>query len=389
MNESANGHVSVTPNGRPTNDESARSGSGEERFWAVIPAGGSGTRLWPVSRSRMPKFLISFIGDQRSLLQQTVDRLRPIASPERTLIVCGPQHAGGVAGQIADLSGDQIVVEPEPRGTCPAIALAAALIARRDSQAIMGSFAADHAVADPDSFQRAVSLAREAAASNWLVTIGCRPTRPETGYGYIALTDETILAGPSGAAYRAARFVEKPDLATAVSYVEGGRHLWNASMFVWRASTFMEELYAFQPAIADGVDRIAAAWGTAGYERVLNDIWPSLADISVDTGVMELSSRVAVVPAEFGWSDVGDWHGLGALLDHDEAGNATRGDTINVGSTNSMVWSDTKRVISIIGLKDVVIVDTPDALLVADRAHAQQVRRAVSELKARNRTDLY
>jgi mannose-1-phosphate guanylyltransferase len=389
MNESANGHVSVTPNGRPTNDESARSGSGEERFWAVIPAGGSGTRLWPVSRSRMPKFLISFIGDQRSLLQQTVDRLRPIASPERTLIVCGPQHAGGVAGQIADLSGDQIVVEPEPRGTCPAIALAAALIARRDPQAIMGSFAADHAVADPDSFQRAVSLAREAAASNWLVTIGCRPTRPETGYGYIALTDETILAGPSGAAYRAARFVEKPDLATAVSYVEGGRHLWNASMFVWRASTFVEELYAFQPAIADGVDRIAAAWGTAGYERVLNDIWPSLADISVDTGVMELSSRVAVVPAEFGWSDVGDWHGLGALLDHDEAGNATRGDTINVGSTNSMVWSDTKRVISIIGLKDVVIVDTPDALLVADRAHAQQVRRAVSELKARNRTDLY
>jgi mannose-1-phosphate guanylyltransferase len=389
MNESANGHVSVTPNGRPTNDESARSGSGEERFWAVIPAGGSGTRLWPVSRSRMPKFLISFIGDQRSLLQQTVDRLRPIASPERTLIVCGPQHAGGVAGQIADLTGDQIVVEPAPRGTCPAIALAAALIARRDPQAIMGSFAADHAVADPDSFQRAVSLAREAAASNWLVTIGCRPTRPETGYGYIALTDETILAGPSGAAYRAARFVEKPDLATAVSYVEGGRHLWNASMFVWRASTFMEELYAFQPAIADGVDRIAAAWGTAGYERVLNDIWPSLADISVDTGVMELSSRVAVVPAEFGWSDVGDWHGLGALLDHDEAGNATRGDTINVGSTNSMVWSDTKRVISIVGLKDVVIVDTPDALLVADRAHAQQVRRAVSELKARNRTDLY
>jgi mannose-1-phosphate guanylyltransferase len=389
MNESANGHVSVTPNGRPTNDESARSGSGEERFWAVIPAGGSGTRLWPVSRSRMPKFLISFIGDQRSLLQQTVDRLRPIASPERTLIVCGPQHAGGVAGQIADLSGDQIVVEPEPRGTCPAIALAAALIARRDPQAIMGSFAADHAVADPDSFQRAVSLAREAAASNWLVTIGCRPTRPETGYGYIALTDETILAGPSGAAYRAARFVEKPDLATAVRYVEGGRHLWNASMFVWRASTFMEELYAFQPAIADGVDRIAAAWGTEDYERVLNDIWPSLADISVDTGVMELSSRVAVVPAEFGWSDVGDWHGLGALLDHDEAGNATRGDTINVGSTNSMVWSDTKRVISIIGLKDVVIVDTPDALLVADRAHAQQVRRAVSELKARNRTDLY
>jgi mannose-1-phosphate guanylyltransferase len=337
----------------------------------------------------MPKFLISFIGDQRSLLQQTVDRLRPIASPERTLIVCGPQHAGGVAGQIADLTGDQIVVEPAPRGTCPAIALAAALIARRDSQAIMGSFAADHAVADPDSFQCAVSLAREAAASNWLVTIGCRPTRPETGYGYIALTDDTILAGPSGAAYRAARFVEKPDLATAVRYVEGGRHLWNASMFVWRASTFMEELYAFQPAIADGVDRIAAAWGTEDYERVLNDIWPSLADISVDTGVMELSSRVAVVPAEFGWSDVGDWHGLGALLDHDEAGNATRGDTINVGSTNSMVWSDTKRVISIVGLKDVVIVDTPDALLVADRAHAQQVRRAVSELKARNRTDLY
>jgi mannose-1-phosphate guanylyltransferase len=374
---------------RINSSQESLSSSGNGSFWAVIPAGGSGTRLWPVSRSRTPKFLISFIGDTRSLLQQTVDRLRFAATPDRMLIVCGPSHAASISVQVCDLLTDHIVVEPVPRGTCPAIALAAAIIERQDPDAVMGSFAADHAVSDPASFEQAVNLARDVAARGYLVTIGCRPTRPETGYGYIAVSDQEILSTGMGASYRVDAFVEKPDSQTAMRYLESGRYLWNSGMFVWKASTFMEELRCHEPGIADGVERIASVWGTARQQQVTEEIWPTLHDISVDNGVMERSRRVAVVPAEFGWSDVGDWHGLSTLLEHDESGNCTRGDTINIGSVNSMVWSDTQRVISIIGLEDVVIVDTPDALLVANRAHAQLVRSTVSKLKEQNRPDLY
>jgi mannose-1-phosphate guanylyltransferase len=203
------------------------------------------------------------------------------------------------------------------------------------------------------------------------------------------VSEQEVIANDRGTVYKVDSFVEKPDLPTAIGYLESGHFLWNAGMFVWKASTFLEELQRHEPVIADGVRCIAAAWGTADQQQVLDEIWPTLPDISVDNGVMERSDRVAVVPAEFGWSDVGDWHGLSTLLDHDESGNCTRGDTINIGSVNSMVWSDTQRVISIIGLEDVVVVDTPDALLVANRAHAQLVRSTVSKLKERNRPDLY
>jgi len=170
--------------------------------------------------------------------------------------------------------------------------------------------------------------------------------------------------------------------------VESGRYLWNASMFIWKVSVFMEELRTYLPEVAAGVSRMADAWGTPEQEEVTLDVWPQLPDISIDNGIMERSQRVAVVPAEMGWSDIGDWHGLGTLLQHDEAGNCVRGDTISSGCVNSVVWSDTKRVISLIGLDNIVVVDTPDALLVADRSQAQLVRATVSRLKELNRTNL-
>ncbi len=356
-------------------------------FWAVIPAGGAGTRLWPLSRKGRPKFLLPLLGEQ-SLLQVTADRLEGLATPERTLVVCGGAHAAAVARQLPTLPDENILVEPSPLGSGPAIGLAAAIIARHDPEAVMGSFAADHDVRDPAAFLAAVRVAIAAAEQGWLVTIGLTPSRPETGYGYIERTDEGVVVAGEGAAFRAARFVEKPDRERAAAYLASGRFLWNASMFVWRAASFLEELARLQPDLHAGVTRIAEAWGTAAQDTVLAEIWPELPPSTVDVGVMERAGRIAVVPAEMGWSDVGDWHGLGGLLASDEHGNAAHGPVIQVDTTDSVVWSDTGRLIALLGMENAVVVDTPDALLVADRSRAQEVRALVDLLPGSGRGDL-
>ena len=357
-------------------------------FWAVVPAGGAGTRLWPLSRAARPKFLLPLLGE-RTLLQQTVDRLLPLASAARTLVVCGPSHAAAVARQLPALPEANVVVEPSPKGSGPAIALAAALVARSDPEAQMGSFAADHDVGDPGAFRRAVETACAAAEAGWLVTVGLTPTRPETGYGYIERTDEVVASGADGTAYRAARFHEKPDADRAGEYVASGRFLWNASMFVWRARSLLDELARLQPELHAGVTRIAAAWGGLEQEQVTAEVWAALPESTIDQGVMERAARVAVVPAEMGWSDIGDWHGLGELVTHDDLGNGVHGDLIAVETRNSVVWSETERVVALVGLENVVVVDTADALLVADRGRAQEVRRVVDRLKGLRRTDLH
>ena len=357
-------------------------------FWAIIPAGGSGSRLWPVSRSGQPKFLLNLIDAERSLLQQTVDRLQLVCKHEQMMVVGGPAHAAPITRQLPELDTHQIVVEPSPKGSGPAIALAAMLIAREDPTAVMGSFAADHDVKDLEAFSVAVRSAIETAREGWLVTIGLHPTRPETGYGYIERGDRVLLSTPNGDVYRAAQFVEKPDLERALAYIESGRFLWNASMFVWRVDTFLAELRTFLPDLWDGLSQILAAWGTAQQDAVMGEIWPQLEDVTVDTGIMERSERVAVVPTEMGWSDVGDWHGLGALLAQDQSGNSVRGDIISTGCSNSVVWSDTGRIISLVGLDSIIVVDTADALLVAHRSQAQLVRSTVAQLKELNRINL-
>lgn len=363
-------------------------GSTTGNFWAVIPAGGSGTRLWPVSRSGQPKFLLPLVHAERSLLQETVDRLRDVCPDQRMLVVSGPAHAAPITRQLPELQTHQIVVEPSPKGSGPAIALAAAIIAREDPHAIMGSFAADHDIRDREAFTAAVRSAIAAAGDGWLVTIGIQPTRPETGYGYIEWDDDVLLAHEGGEVHRTRRFVEKPDLETATAYIESGCFFWNASMFIWRVDTFMEELRRFLPDVAEGVTRIANAWGTPEQDAIMGEIWPTLPDVTIDNGIMELSERVAVVPAEMGWSDVGDWHGLGALLAQDEHGNSIRGDIIDANCTNNVVWSDTSRIISLLGVSNIIVVDTPDALLVADRSQAQMVRATVSRLKELDRTNV-
>jgi mannose-1-phosphate guanylyltransferase len=355
-------------------------------FWGVIPAGGSGTRLWPLSRAARPKFLLPLMGEA-SLLQETANRISSLAAAERTLVVCGPAHAAAIARQLPALPEGNLIVEPTPRGSGPAIVLAAALICRLDPHAIMGSFAADHDVTDRSAFETAVRTAVSTAQDDWLVTIGLTPNRPETGYGYIERSDVEISRTGDSIAYQATRFVEKPPLETAKEYVQSGRFLWNASMFVWKCATLLENARRLMPDLHEAISEIVAAWDSAERENTINRIWNALPESTIDQGIMEKADRVAVVPAEIGWSDVGDWHGLGELIEQDAVGNSVRGDLLQVETRRSVVWSETNRLVALVGLEDIVVVDTEDALLVIDRHRAQDVRKVVSELKKLRRDE--
>lgn len=359
-------------------------------LYAVIPAGGSGTRLWPLSRADHPKFLLPLVGSASSLLQATVQRLAPLVPSERTLVVTGRPHVAAVAAQLPGLPETNILAEPSPRDSCAAIGLAAAVIAQRDPGAVMGSFAADHLVQQPDRFAAAVREAVRGAEQGWLMTVGMKPTRPETGFGYVQCGD-VIEDGP---VWRVLRFKEKPDYELAVTFVSSGDYLWNASMFIWRVDIFLAELARQQPDLHAGLVRIATAWDTPDRERVLNEVWPELPRLAVEYAVMEQAAaqgKVATVPGDFGWSDVGDFRNLGELTDADESGNVV----VGAGEHPPVLFADTQgvvavphggRLLSVLGLKDVIVVDTPDALLVCARDRAQDVKQFVDELKARDHT---
>jgi len=357
------------------------------RFYAVTLAGGSGTRLWPVSRSGFPKFLHPLTGSSATLLQATLERLAPLADPERTYVVTGVAHATDVARQASLLPADNILVEPSPRDSCAAVALAAAIIARRDPEAIMGSFATDHLVADPAAFGEAVRAAIEGARTGLLMTLGITPTRPEIGYGYLQCGD--VLDGP---VRRVEEFKEKPTVDVAAAYVASGRYLWNAGMFVWRVAAFLAELERQQPVLHAGVLRIAEAWGTPAQDEVLGAVWPELPRISVDYGVMEgaaAAGRVATVPGTFGWNDVGDFDTLGEVLTSDEAGNVIiapstdKPDVLLHDTTGSVVVPHGERLIAVLGMSDVIVVDTADVVCVCPRDRAQDVKQLVATLRER------
>ena len=364
----------------------------------MIPAGGSGTRLWPLSRADHPKFLLPLTGSSASLLQATVHRLAPLVAPEQTLIVTGRPHAAAVAAQLPGLPPENILAEPSPRDSGAAIGLAAAVIAQRDPGAVMGSFAADHLVQRLDSFAAAVRVAVAGAEQGWLMTVGMKPTRPETGFGYVQCG---APAGP-GPIRRVLRFKEKPDRELAVRFVESGDYLWNASMFLWRVEVFLAELARQQPELHAGLVRIAAAWDTPGRAAVLDQVWPELPRIAVEYAVMEDAAQrglVATVPGDFGWSDIGDFQNLGELLAGAGGSGANGSGNVVlapagqdqpevqlVGSRGVVAVPRGGRLVSLLGLTDVVVVDTPDALLVCARDRAQDVKQLVDDLKARGLT---
>ncbi|TWJ31178.1 mannose-1-phosphate guanylyltransferase [Micromonospora sagamiensis] len=356
-------------------------------LYAVIPAGGSGTRLWPLSRAGHPKFLHPLTGSTRSLLQATVDRLAPLTTAERTLVVTGAAHVAAVARQLTGLPEENILVEPSPRDSCAAIALAAAVIAARDPEAVMGSFAADHLIGQPDRWADTVREAVRGAERGLLMTVGITPTRAETGYGYLE-TGDPVDGGPLRPVVE---FKEKPEAAVAEAYLRSGRHLWNASMFVWRVDVFLAELARQQPALHAGISAIAAAWGTPEQDDVLGTVWPTLPKISVDYAVMEgaaTAGRVATVPGDFGWNDVGDFHTLGEVLPADERGNVVLGGDTKPGvllhdSDDLVVVAQSGRLVAALGVRDLIVVDTHDAVLVCPRDRAQDVKKLVDDLKER------
>jgi mannose-1-phosphate guanylyltransferase len=359
-------------------------------MYAVIPAGGSGTRLWPLSRAGHPKFLHPLTGTDASLLQATVHRLAPLAPPEKIFVVTGVAHAAAVARQLGGVPEQNILVEPSPRDSCAAIALAAAVIARRDPEAIMGSFAADHLIADSDRFIEVLRHAISGAEQGLLMTLGITPTRPETGYGYLQCGG--AVGGDTARAVLAVEeFKEKPSYDVAESYVKSGNYLWNAGMFVWRVDVFLAELGRQQPQLAAGVSRIAQAWDSSGREEVIGEVWPTLPRISVDYAVMEgaaAAGRVGTVPGDFGWNDVGDFHTLGEVLAADADGNVIVGKEglakpgVLLRETEGLVVvPNSGRLVAALGVRDLIIVDTPDAVLVCPRDRAQEVKHLVDALK--------
>lgn len=358
-------------------------------FYAIVPAGGSGTRLWPLSRADRPKFLLPLPGP-RSMIQATLERITPVCAQSNVLVITGLSHAAKVARQLPDLEEDQIVIEPMARGTGPAIGLGVALAARRDPNAIVGSFAADHFVERPHEFADTVRAAIEVAEQDYLVTIGIQPTHAETGYGYIR-SGAGIGCYYNLEAAQVAEFKEKPDLATAQRYVASGKYLWNASMFVWKASVFMEEMHRLLPDVACVLDRIAADWDTPRRERTLTELWPTIEDVTVDNGILERSDRVAVVTGSFGWSDLGDWHGVGKIIQN---GNADALDNVVVNTdllacdANNLVIFGNDRPIAVVGIDNIIVVDTDDAVLVCERSQAQRVKTIVDQLKERGSTEL-
>ncbi|NUR80916.1 MAG: NTP transferase domain-containing protein [Dermatophilaceae bacterium] len=355
-------------------------------LWAVIPAGGSGTRLWPISRRHSPKFLHDLTGSGQSLLRETWDRLSPLVG-DRILVVTGTAHEDAVRRQLPMLGYDAVVAEPSPRDSMPAIGLAAAILERRDPEAVLGSFAADHVVRDTEAFHRAVAEAAALARRGELVTIGVEPTGPSTAFGYVKVGD-SLGVDEAPSARRVEEFVEKPDGETAAGYLETGEYRWNAGMFVVGATTLLELLSAHHADMVDSLRIIAAD------PRRMRDLWPSLHKIAIDHAVAEpaaAAGRVAVVPAAFGWDDVGDFASLTRLVSESTVlpGITAIGpvdDIVAIDSTATVATGG--RLVALIGVDDLVVVDTQDALLITRPDRAQDVKKVVEMLTAQNRTEL-
>jgi mannose-1-phosphate guanylyltransferase len=336
--------------------------------------------LWPLSRAGSPKFLHDLTGSGRTLLQATHDRLAPLVG-ERVLVVTGAAHRVAVRRQLDAVPADQVVAEPSPRDSMAAIGFAAAIVERKDPEALIGSFAADHVIADAEGFRACVAEAAEVARTGLLVTIGIAPTQPSTGFGYIHL-GAALPGFPT--AHAVEEFVEKPDAERAAAYVASGEYRWNAGMFVARASVLLDLLAVEHPDLAAGVRAIAAD------PQRLDEVWPGLTKIAIDHAVAEpaaAAGRVAVVPGSFGWEDIGDYAALGDLVPDHGSGVRVLGDREDVLALDStgLVVAQGGRTVAVLGLDDVVVVDTGDALLVTTRAHAQDVKSVVEALRQSGR----
>lgn len=351
--------------------------------FAVIMAGGAGTRFWPASRELRPKQLLPLAGNtEESLLAATVRRIAPLVPTQNVYIATGAKLAEATARELPQLPRANVLAEPVARNTAPCIGWATATIARANPEALIMVLPSDHFITDEEGFREVVARAIAGARRGHMTTIGVVPTRPETGYGYIEVGSDL-----DGGIHQVARFVEKPDRARAERYVQGGKHLWNAGMFFFQASVMRRAVVAHLPALATGLDELDAAAARGDEASALARLFPTFPSISIDHGVMEKASNLAVVPGSFEWNDIGSWQVTWELAPHDARGNAVPAGSVVVDASNNLV-SDlrtqrTARRYALVGVSDLVIVETDDAVLVIPRDRAQDVRLVVDELKAR------
>ena len=354
------------------------------KYYGLILAGGRGTRFWPRSRRRHAKQVLKVVGE-RSLIQATVDRLRPLVPPERLWILTNDHLREEIVRQLPEVPAAQILAEPAQRNTAPAIGLAAHILYSVDPEAVMGVFPSDHVIGNASRYLELAAAAYRSAEAGGLTVLGIQPRWAETGYGYIEFPEDVRAGSPTPSPVR--KFHEKPDEQRAARYVEAGNFYWNAGMFFWRAGAILDELRKYQPATAALLDALPA-FGAEGFAARLAETFPRTENISIDYAVMERSGRVTGIACDdIGWSDLGSWEAVWEIVSRDAEGNALPADALVYQSGGNYVSVDGKMV-ALVGVKDLVVVDTPDALLIAHRKSAQKVGDLVKLLEKSGREDL-
>lgn len=350
--------------------------------YAVIMAGGVGSRFWPRSRERNPKQLLEIVGPG-SMIQNTVERLRGLIDPNNILIVTNKLQQPKIQKQLSQVPPENVIVEPIGRNTAPCIGLASLFIRRMDPEAVMLVLPADHIIHDVAEFKRILSLAADVAfESRALVTVGISPTRPETGYGYIQVIDDNDASNPyfSRGVYNVKTFAEKPNAETAQQFLESGDFVWNSGMFIWRVDTILSEIEHSLPDMHKELQKIDEVIGTDEYEHITETSYRIIRGISIDYGVMEKASKVYVIKGNFGWSDVGSWDEVYRIAGKDDRGNSVTGKAFLLDTQGSLVYAGNKFVATI-GVEDVIVIVTDDAVLVCKQGRSQEVKEAVDFLR--------
>ena len=347
-------------------------------YYAVILAGGSGTRLWPLSRDHRPKQSLRLLGE-RTMFQLALDRLAPLFPPERVTIITRPEHVDLLRQQVPELPEECFIIEPEGRGTAPAIGLAAIHISRMDPDAIMAVLTADHIIADTLGFRRVLTVAEHLARNGYLVTLGIKPTSPSIAYGYIQ-QGMSLGIMDGFPAFHVASFIEKPDLGTVVAMLKCGEYSWNSGMFIWRVQRILDEFERQMPEFFEQLLEVQAALGTFHYQETLHRVWLQVSNQTIDYGILEGAQQVTVFPIDIGWVDIGSWGSLLSLLPTDVDGNVLIGPSIGIDTHDTLAFGE-NRLIATIGVHGMMIVDTDDALLVCPREREQEVRELVAQLR--------